>query len=94
VIFTSGAGGVIARLGANSIGSAASLAAIGMPVTLPLDKGAIASACHWRCWSLEIPAGRGKDAQVTPLHSKASIPALFQPGRGHDGASARRSGCA
>ena len=31
-------------------------------------------------------------AQATPLHSRASTPALFQPGVGQAGASARRSG--
>lgn len=36
--------------------------------------------------------GRGSDAQATPLHSKASAPALFQPGVGQDAASERRKG--
>ena len=36
----------------------------------------------------------GSDAQATPLHSKASSPALFQPGVGQFRAIERRSGCA
>jgi hypothetical protein len=41
-----------------------------------------------------MSAARGNEAQATVLHSKASTPALFQPTRGHAGASARRKGCA
>ena len=39
-------------------------------------------------------AALGSDAQATVLHRSASTPALFQPGLGQAGASARRSGCA
>ena len=41
--------------------------------------GAIASACHWPCSSRGGSGARGIDAQATPLHSKASAPAAFQP---------------
>jgi hypothetical protein len=60
-----------------------------MPVAPPLDKGAIASACHWCCSSVGTPVARGKDAHATPLHSSAITPALFHPGRGKGGANAR-----
>jgi hypothetical protein len=35
---------------------------------------------------------RGSEAQATPLHSKASAPALFHPGVGQLRAIERRSG--
>jgi hypothetical protein len=60
-----------------------------MPVAPPLDSGAIASAFHWCCSSVETPLTRGKDAHATPLHSSAIAPALFHPGRGKAGANAR-----
>jgi len=40
-----------------------------------------------------MPPPRGKDAQATVLHSKASTPALFHPARGKAGASDFRKGC-
>ena len=86
--------GTNARLGANSIGSAAPVGAIAMPVTPPLDSGATPSACHWLCSSPGSSAVRGSEAQATVLHSSASAPALFQPGLGQAGASDRRNGCA
>ena len=94
--FTASASAVMApaRSGANSIGAAASVGAIGIPVVPPLDNGATPRACHWPCWSTGSSVGRGNEAQATPLHRSANTPALFQPGRGQLGASARRSGCA
>src|SRR5690348_13057963 len=70
------------RLGANSIGAAALVGAIAMPVTPPLDSGATPSARHWLCSSVENSAARGNDAQATVLHRSASTPALFHP-KGH-----------
>ena len=84
-----------ARLGTKSIVATASVGAIGIPLTPPLDSGATPSACHCRCWSNGITAaGRGKLAQATVLHNSASTPALFHPGCGQAGASACLSGCA
>jgi hypothetical protein len=51
-----------------------------MPLTPPLFSGATLSACHWRCSSIDAGTTRGREAQATPLHSKASAPALLQPG--------------
>jgi hypothetical protein len=81
-------------LGTKSTVATASVGAIGIPLTPPPESGLSPSACHCRCWSSGIVAGRGKDAQATPLHSKASAPALFQPGVGQPRSSDRRSGCA
>jgi hypothetical protein len=83
-----------ARLGTKSTGAAASVGAIAIPLTPPLDRGATPSARHCCCSLIGIPTGRGKLAQATVLHSKASTPALFQPGPGHARAIARRIGCA
>jgi len=52
------------------------------------------SACHCDCSSAGSCIGRGKLAQATVLHSKASAPALFQPGGVQAGSSACRKGCA
>jgi hypothetical protein len=83
-----------ACLGANSIDWAASVGAIATPVTPPLDSGATPSACHSRCSFAGKSSARGNDAQATVLHSRASAPALFHPGRGQVRASERRNGCA
>jgi hypothetical protein len=81
-------------LGAKVIDWAASVGAIAIPVTPPLDSGASPSACHCRWSSLGSAVARGNDAQATVLHSSANAPAVFQPGRGQAGESDRLSGCA
>jgi hypothetical protein len=81
-------------LGTKATASAVSVGAIGIPVTPPPDKGATPSARHCCSSAGGISAARGKLAQATVLHSKASTPALFQPGCGQACGSARRSGCA
>src|SRR4051812_16203732 len=68
-----------------------------MPVSPPLESGAMPSACHWRCSSVEVSATRGSDAQPTVLHRRANTPAPTHPAvcpttRGKAGASARRRG--
>ena len=60
-----------------------------MPLAAPMDKGAIASACHCCCCSTGTSKERGSEAQATPLHSKAKRPALFQRERGTAGAIER-----
>ena len=93
-----GASAGAARLGTKSTVATASVGAIGIPLVPPLDSGATPKACHWRCWSSGIATTRGSEAQATPLHSKASTPALFQPkgkeSAGQDRSSDRLSGCA
>src|SRR3982751_499232 len=86
--------GTNARLGANSIGSAASVGAIAIPVAPPLESGAIARACHWRCSSVGRSLARGSEAKAIVLHRSASPPPIFQPGRRQAGASERLKGCA
>src|SRR6476659_7194253 len=83
-----------ARLGANSIGSAAAVGAIAIPVAPPLERGATPNDRHCCCSSDGASIARGKEAHATVLHSSASAPALFHPGRGQERASDRRSGCA
>ncbi len=72
-----------------SIGSTASVGAIAhagrAAARQRRDRRAPATGAARRA---AIAPARGSDAQATPLHSKASTPALFQPGRG----SARRAG--
>jgi len=91
---TTAAAAGVARLGTNATLATASVGAIGMPLTPPFDSGATPSACHCLCWSSGIVTTCGSDAQATPLHSRASTPALFQPGRGQPWSSDRLSGCA
>ena len=74
--------------------SAASVGAIAIPVTPPLESGASRAPATGAARPLKGPRTRGSDAQATVLHSNASAPALFQPGRGQAGASERRSGWA
>ena len=75
-----------ARLGAKSIGWAASLGAIAMPVAPPLASGAMPSACHWRGSSLDTWAGRGSDAQATRAAQQCeracALPPRPRPGPG------------
>ena len=47
------------------------------------------SACHCTCSSLRISWGLGSEAHAMPLHSSATAPAAFQPGRGKRGAAVR-----
>ena len=90
-----GAKAGVARFGTKSTGAAASVGAIGIPLTPPPDRGATPSACHCCRSSAGIAAaGRGKLAQATVLHKSASTPALFQPGLGQACEGACRIGCA
>ena len=61
-----------------------------MPVAPPFDSGATPAPATGVCSSRRQLRGRGSDAQATPLHSRASAPALFQPGRGAGVARATR----
>ena len=83
---TAGATAATARLGTKSTVSTASVGAIGMPLTPPLDKRRDAERLPLPLLVERIVATRGSEAQATPLHNKASTPALFHPGRGPAGA--------
>ena len=70
------------RFATKASGSTDAAASILRPVRPPAESGAIAKACH--SWSVFRGSSKllGSDAQATPLHSKASAPADFQPGFG------------